>query len=217
MKKIIILLITGFLLTGCNATYEINITNDKIYDTIKIFTDSQNVQNASNAKTEEFSNKIGDWERGYDYYKRELYTTNDSKTGYQYTYDFTYEEYDAMSQLRKCYQDFDFNTGDTITLKTSKEFLCSTYYPDIDNIKITINSDFQITSSNADTQSKNSHTWIITKENYKNKPIIFTIDKNNKASNEKQESTLNFKIIFTYIIFIILIIIFVIRKKSEKK
>ena len=91
MKKIIILLITAILLTGCEATYEINIQKDKINDNIKLYTDSSIVNNATPNQINEFKDKLNEWERGYEYYKRDIYAT-DKITGYNYIYDFTYEE-----------------------------------------------------------------------------------------------------------------------------
>ncbi len=218
MKKIIILLITIILLTGCNATYDITFNKDNISDSIKVYTDSKIVNNATNKQIETFSNELGNWERGYEYYKREIYTT-DKITGYNYTYNFNYEEYDAMSQLRKCYKDFELKyTKDTITLSTSNEFLCSTYYKNINSININISSEYEIINSNSDTQKNNIHSWNINKNNSKNKPIKLTISKKNEYKEEKinKKNKLNIKSLLTLIIFILLIIVLIIRKKDEK-
>ena len=82
MKKIFILLITAFLLTGCNSTYEININKENINDKITIMTSSKNVQNANKTTTDLFTQKLGEWENGHDFYQREIVTT-DKETGYQ--------------------------------------------------------------------------------------------------------------------------------------
>ncbi len=218
MKKIILLLITCFLLTGCNATYEVNITKDKIYDTIKITTNSSNITNADKTTTDKFTKQLAEFERGHDYYKRELFTT-DKLTGYQYTYDFTYEEYTAMSQLRKCYKDFEMTNDNQITIKTSNQFLCKTYYKDVNNIEITLTSEYKVVSSNADKQKGNQHTWIINSNNYNNKPINITIDKNNTNpdTKKKEENKWSLKMILTFIIFFLLILVLIVRKKDEKK
>lgn len=214
MKKILLLLITTVLLTGCTATYDITFDEDIIHDSIKVYTDSKNVNTASKEKLDNFLLKIGEWERGYDYYKRELYTT-DKITGYHYTYDFPYDQYDATSQIRKCYKDFTFTYDNTINLKTSNEFLCSTYYKEVKNIEISITSKYQITSSNADKKTNNTHTWIINKNNYKNKPIIIEIDKNTKAKKETPE--IDLKMILIFIIFILLILVYIVNKKDLKR
>ncbi len=218
MKKIIILLITIILLTGCNASYDINFNKDKIEDSIKIYTSSKNINNATNETTNNFTDEIGNWERGYEYYKREIYTT-DKITGYNYTYNFNYNEYDAMSQLRKCYKDFDLTyTEDSITLNTSNEFLCSSYYKDINNIDINISSEYEIINSNADIKNNNTHTWNISKTNSKNKPIKLTISKKNEYQNTNNDKNdkFNIKSILILIIFILLIVVLIIRKKDDK-
>ena len=217
MKKVLLLLITLILLTGCTATYNINIKDKTIEDSIKVYTDSKKVQNADKKTITEFSEKLGEWERGYEYYKREIYTT-DKITGYNYTYTFNYEEYDAMSQLRKCYKDFKItNENNNITLSTSNEFLCKTYYQEIDKIEINISSEYKITESNADRKENNIHTWNINKNNYKNKPIIIKINKNIESQKEEKNNKNNniFQLLIT-ILFFTLILILIIRKKKNK-
>lgn len=220
MKKIIILLITSLLLTGCNATYNINITNNQINDSIKIYTKNSNVQNATDTMINTFTDQLGNWERGYEYYKRELYTT-DKITGYNYTYNFNYNEYDAMSQIRKCYKDFEFKyENNTITIKTSNEFLCKSYYQEVNSLELNISSEYKIIKSNADIKKDNIHTWKINKTNYKNRPINITIEKNTKYNNnnkDKKNTKMNIQTILTIIIFILLIIVFIIRKKDQKQ
>ena len=214
MKKILLLIITTILLTGCKATYDITFEEEKIYDSIKVYTDSKNVNSASEDTLNDFLLKIGEWERGYDYYKRDLYTS-DKITGYHYTYDFPYDQYDATSQIRKCYKDFEFTYEDTINLKTSNEFLCASYYKDVKNFEISITSKYQINSSNADQVSNNKHTWIINKNNYKNKPIIIEIDKNREAKKEMPK--IDIKMILIFIIFILLILVYLVNKKDLKR
>lgn len=216
MKKTILLLITTILLTGCSANYNINFTKENIIDSINIYENSSLTNKATDNDIQQFQEKLGNWERGYEYYKRELYTT-DKITGYNYSYNFEYNEYDAMSQLRKCYKDFTLTYDDNqIKLTTSNEFLCATYYKDVTNLTIIINSDYKITNSNSDSKNNNTHTWNITKNNYSNKPIELTIDKNETF---EQEETSNISIyqILIIIIFFLLIIVLIIRKKDTKR
>ena len=215
MKKKILLILAILLLTGCKATYDINFDSDKIYDEIRIYDDSVKINQANDKDSDQLFEVIMDWENGYDYYKRELYST-DKVSGYKYTYDFTYDEYEAMTQLRKCYEDFDFKVNnEEISLKTSKEFLCGDYYQDTEEIVINIKSKYEIKSSNADKNSNNTYTWIINSTNYKNKPINFTINKQ-KEYKEPENKKFNFKGLLLVIIFIALIVILKIRKRRNK-
>lgn len=216
MKKIIFLLITTCLLTGCTATYDINITKETINDTIKIEADSTKVNNANKQTTDTFNQKIGEWENGHDFYKREIITTAD-KTGYQYTYNFNFDEYDAMSQIRKCYKDFNLTYDNDIELTTSKEFLCRNYYPQVKTFTINITSEYEITSSNADSIKDNVHTWQINANNYKVRPINIKINKSKMYIPEEEPNYQNIKSIIFIIIFFILVIIFIKRKKDIKQ
>ena len=213
MKKILTLLITTILLTGCHATYDINMTKDTINDTITIMTKSNNVNNASDATTDKFQLKLGEWENGHDFYKREIITTAE-KTGYQYTYSFKYNEYDAMSQIRKCYDKFELNYENEITLSTSNEFLCKTYYPEVKTYIINITSEYEITDSNADYINNNTHTWKVNANNYKNKPINIKINKEKKYKKETTNNNDFIKRILFIIFFIALVVILIKRRKD---
>ena len=213
MKKRIFILILLIMLTGCSAKYDIYFDENKINDEIKIYEESSKVKKANQKETDEFSQKILDWERGYDYYNVELYAEGEN-TGYIYTYSFDYDEYDAMTQLRKCYEDFEFTNGKQIKLKTSKEFLCGTYYPYAKDITINISSKYNITNSNADKKDGNTHTWIINGSNYKSKPIEFTIDKNSEYE-EKVKPKTSKKMVIILVIFVGLILLLIKRKRHK--
>lgn len=122
-----------------------------------------------------------------------------------------------MSQIRKCYQDFDLNYDKEITLSTSKEFLCKNYYPQVKTYTIEITSEYDIISSNADSVKNNVHTWVINANNYKNKPLEIKINKNKLYVKEEEPNYTFIKNILFIIFFIILVIIFLIRKKNIKK
>lgn len=217
MKKTFLLLITTILLTGCQSTYEIKFTKDKIEDTIQIYTDNSIVQSATTKQTQDFQNELGNWERGYEYYKREIFATEEI-TGYKYTYNFDYKEYDAMSQLRKCYEDFNFSyENNKIKLTTSNKFLCKNYYQEVDNLTLTITSDYKIINSNANSKSHNTHTWTINKNNYQNMPIEFEIDKNQTYNAPKEEQEIDILGILSCIIFLLLIIVLIVKRKEKRR
>lgn len=216
LKKIVLLLPLLLLITGCGSTYEIEFTqDDTIKDTISIFEDNDKVERFTKKDEDDFLNKLLDFERGYEHYKRELYTTEDI-TGYKYTYDFTYEEYDAMSQLRKCYEDLTLKViDDKIELKTKGEFLCATYHKEMPYMEITIKSDYKIEDSNANTQDSNTATWKITKNNYKNTPIEITLDKTD--INEEEEKEFPIKNIIIIVLFLIALIYILKNRKKYKQ
>lgn len=216
LKKIVLLLPLLLLITGCGSTYEIEFTqDDTIKDTISIFEDNDKVERFTKKDEDDFLNKLLDFERGYEHYKRELYTTEDI-TGYKYTYDFTYEEYDAMSQLRKCYEDLTLKITDgKIELKTKGEFLCATYHKEMPYMEITIKSDYKIEDSNANTQDSNTATWKITKNNYKNTPIEITLDKTD--INEEEEKEFPIKNIIIIVLFLIALIYILKNRKKYKQ
>lgn len=212
LKKIILILPLAILLTGCGSKYEIEFTQDEtIKDTISIFEDNDIVKKYTTKEEDELLNTLLEFERGYEHYKRELYAT-DEVTGYKYTYEFKYDEYDALSQLRKCYEDLTLNvTDDTIELNTKGEFLCASYYKEMPYIDITIKSEYIVDETNGKLNEDNSVTWRINKSNYKNTPINIKLDKTEIYEEEKQSQIGNIIIILLFIIAIIFII------KNRKK
>lgn len=214
MLKILCLIIILITMTGCSATYEIHISKENtINETIYVYENNKIVDSLSKTKEDEIFNKLLDFERGYEHYKRETYTTEDV-SGYKYTYNFNYEEYDAMSQLRKCYDTLTLNTTNELSIKTGKNFICGSYYPEATSLELVITSDYHIKSSNADKIDNNKHIWTINKNNYTNKPIIISFDTNILVEEENNDSKT--KIIITFIIFIILII-FVLKNRKKYK
>lgn len=217
MKKIILLVTLIFILTGCQSTYEINFTEQNIKEEITISTENKNIKNATQTTINKVNEEIMTWEENYEFYNKIRFST-DEITGYKYTYDFSYDQYNVLSQLGKCYDELTLENDNIITLKTSKEFICSEYHPNVKQVLLTIKSDYKILSSNADTKNDNTHIWIINKSNYKNKPISIKIDKTTKNTEkeEKKESKLNLKMILVFIIFFILVGYLIInRKKSQ--
>ena len=212
MKKILLLLITLLLLTGCKATYNIDF-NEKIEEEIKVYVENDVIRNATQKQSEDFYIKLDDWERAYEYYKREKYTDADY-TGYKYTESFDYKDYDVLTQLRKCYDDFTFTKDKYIELKTSNEFLCASYYKDVDSLDIRINTKYFVENSNADEKDGNTLIWHINRVNYSKKPIILKIDTTKKAK-VVNKFKIDIKFILTISVFIILIIAFIITKKKR--
>jgi hypothetical protein len=214
MKKIILLTLI-LLLCSCSANYKIVIEDNKIYDEINITEKSTIVNSANQEQMDSFEEQLIDWERDYDYYTRELFTENDL-TGYKYTYDFNFEQYDTLSQISKCYEDFKVTyNNNSFKINTSNDFLCGTYYDNIDKLEITITSQYKVLNSNADKKVDDKYIWIINGSNYRNKPINIEIDLS-EESEEKPKRKLNIKAIIFITIFILLIVINIVLKKKEK-
>jgi hypothetical protein len=216
MLKRLLLIPILLIITGCGSKYEIEFTeNNTIKDTINIFEDNKIVKNYSKEDEDKLLNQILDFERGYEHYKRELYTT-EKVTGYKYTYEFKFEEYDALSQLRKCYEDLILEENDKeIKLTTKGEFLCKTYHKEMPYIDINIKSNYKIKETNGKTKDNNVVTWRIDKNNYKNSPIQITYNKKELIEKEKKSKA---GIIIRIILFIGAVVFVIInRKKFTKK
>lgn len=213
--KIIIIIFLITILVGCKAEYNINIDNNNINEEILIYENSKIVNNLTDQESNELGDIILDWERGYDYYNRELYS-KDNNTGYKYTASFKYDEYDYLSQISKCYDEFKVTNKNTFKIETSKNFLCADYYEGVKELKINISSSYNIVSSNADIKDNNKHTWIINKNNYTNKPIKFEISRVKQTKETtKYHKKFNYKLVLTTILFLVLLLIYKKTKRTK--
>lgn len=213
LRKIIFLGIVSIFLSGCTSKYEITLNEDSIEDNIYIMAPSEVINNLKEKEMDNINEYILDFERGYEYYKKEL-DTDTTNTWYKYNYDFKYEEYDAMSILSKCYDKLYVENENEITIGTSNEFLCKSYYP-MDEYQIIIKSDYKNISNNADEVVNNSYIWNIDSTNYKNKAISISFSNKELESTKAKNNNLVKLIISLGVVGILLGVGFVLKKKKN--
>lgn len=223
MKKIFILFIMCFMLTGCTTELTIKIDDKKIYEEFKIYDLKSNVY-TDGIINETIKNNIEDFEREYLHYDiEELEESN--IVGRIYKYDDELEYWDGVSLLRQCYESFNFSkTNSRITLNTSEEYRCGEFYG-ANEVKVVVESDLTLESSNADKVEGNKLIWNINEKNSKNKSIKFSfklIDDDEKiiVDEEAQNNEIVAENYFKYILYILgiilLIAVVVIYEKIKK-
>ena len=173
MKKIKLLCIIGLLIlvSGCDATYHIEIVNDRVVEnSTYIFAPGNSMEPPLDQANEYL----------YEYFENSdiLYSRNyqNLSSGYGITSnnEYSLEEYIDESQvLRSCYVATNFNqTDEYITLKTTDQFQCFDDFEGLERVNLTIKTNHKIKEHNADEVNGFEYTWNITKENSENKPII---------------------------------------------
>ena len=212
MKKIYLFVLT-ILLTGCSSTYNITVDENKIDEHLKISIPTNLVN--ENTLQEQLEAQLGNYNIDY---------TNDSNNYYvDYTNNYDIGNYFDSKLINLCY-DTSSNkiTDQQIKITTSSQFRCI-YMDDgvqMDSVDINITTQLKVIENNADEVNKNTYTWHINKNNYQNKPINITIQKN-KTTTQTVKSVVskipNKEIIILSLgLIIVSIILYRIIKRKQK-
>ena len=230
MKKMLMLLIFAFLITGCSVNYELNI--DKQLNL------SENI--ILNATTDTDVQKILDFNQyipiniefdepvifkekadGVQYYNINKKSDN-SSLKFNYSYDV--DEFNFNIFAKSCYQYvtvMDQDNEKELLLSTSREFLCFDKYDNLDDVTVTITSKYKLKETNADEVSRHTYRWFINKGNAKDKYLYLLLNTGEKDLN-LWERILEGDFTNTFTIFLAVfliggIIIFLFKKKGDRR
>lgn len=195
MKKLMIVLVFVLLLSGCEATYTVEISKDKFEDHTKIYDESIKYQKAieSEEQKEQIINTLYEFEKVNPFsFEREFFEEN-LVSGFSYTSTFPiHNGYDNWPSLAgQCYPYYDFYTKDNILIiKTAPNFTCFQKYNKLDKVNVEIKTNYHVLSHNADHVKDDIYTWELNKENTLNeilyKPIMMQIEYTEKENQEKK-------------------------------
>jgi len=226
MRKIILLFISMFILTGCTAEYELIYENEVFNEYLKVKT--KKTENLIDEIDKyyikdylvDYKIDLGDMTE-YEYiskygkgYGKEL--INDSEVyglrlGYNYDEKYNYLNSSIVYTLFR-----NFNIDDNFINASSINNIFE-IYPYLSEIKISFKTDYNIVNSNADEIKDNILYWNINKDNYLDKKIFIEYSKKEKLIAE--DGYLNssiIKYILMGLIIIILITIPIIYEKIKK-
>jgi len=208
--KIVILVFCLLFLSGCSATYEINIKDDKIIENLKVIETNKTifdkVNDAGWTIRDSFNSFLERDEFSVEEYKvRSL--ENEDQLGIEYSSSAS-ESILNSSVLNQCYTNPTLNkVDDIVTIDTGTNFDCYDLYENLDSIKIVLKTNHKIVSTNADLVDGNSYIWNITKDS--NKQIVISYyDSIVSNSIDYKILILGFSVLVLFGIFIY----FVIRK-----
>ena len=207
MKKILLLIISVFLLSGCEAVYNVKIDEKTISDELVI--------NALNKKYGEITNKAMidyNYENfnlavdadtpgypelfsrldGYNYYNKEKIDNSDAY-GLRFTYTFDMDKYEKTYLLLPFNYRSVTNSKDRFSFSSGNPEGNSLFksYPDLDKLTVNVTSYYQVIESNADAVNDQTYTWVFTKNNYENKTINIVVDKTSKYSKLRDSKLSN--------------------------
>lgn len=208
MKKLCCLFVCIFFLTGCNATYDIEIYNDTVKEDMEFISMDSSVWesevqygltyrelllSSADYPYPAFNNTIVDENDtikidGVEYYDNKL-ISNSYELGQKLSYHkFTLDNFNESSIVKKCYQYFNvIEEEDNIVLSTSLKNLCFDEYPILSNITVNLKTNHKVVSSNADSVDGYHYTWDINRNDKDDAAILITLKKDEYIFNYENE------------------------------
>lgn len=179
--KVLILIFITFLLTGCNVDYKLNIDDEfNLEETTMI----EATTNFETTKFNEYNSylpvdiKVADYslikekKDGINYYNLDK---SDGNLTFDYIFDIS--NYKNSMIAGSTYDNILVTKADDVlTLSTTSEFLPFDSYPNLDEVKITITSNYEFIKCNGDVVGKHECVWNIDKDNAYNKNIFLRLD-----------------------------------------
>ncbi len=223
LKKIILLLLTIFVLSGCQVKYDLEFKDDSLIENINISLDKK-LENQINGlkKFKAYANFDNKYQ---NLYNSEFYEKGSSFVA-NYNFNYNFDQFRYATYINTCFDAFSFleQNGEYI-ISTSEGFKCMVFeYSKVDSVQVNIKSNHVVIESNADVVDNDVYTWNIDDDNASNKRIYI------KFGNVKEytllekigmyikENILMISIIFGILITIMLtlsIIIFISKKNNE--
>ena len=202
-NKKIILLLLSFVMCGCTARYNLDISDGKIKETATIYATStetyvgDNTANllkyaagsprvSLNLKNKNVYDNLGQVSEvsGVDYYDMSFNdNTLIATTKYNIEHFRKAVETPAYVALFES-----SNRNDIQTIKFSNINSFGTYNT-LDNLVVTINTDYKVTYTNADSVNGNTYTWNVNRSNYSKKVIEISFEYKSTESQSSEEKT----------------------------
>lgn len=203
MKKIIMLLLITFFITGCeiNSDYTLEILSDTIKESASVTLKENDYDKANylndvfSISTEYYDNEN---ERGASIIKKikteELKATYDMSGSFDKTikndnitlnYNYNNDDYKVSKIFNYCFSETHYDsTDDYYAIKGYSQFKC--LYKE--EIKIVIKTDYRVIDSNADEINKNEYIWYFDEDNYMDHELYIQVSKQlkRKANNNWQ-------------------------------
>lgn len=182
-KRVIVLLILSFLLTGCSITYNLEIDGDDYIESTSALGDYAvdnyrafeiySTKPIPLSKLDPVQSESDEKIKSINYYDIED-ISKDDYFGLKYSGKFGKNKvsFENSSILSFGVGNFNFKTEDNIsTIEVPVGIKLFEQYDSLDEIVVNIKSKYEVLENNADEINNNTYTWYITRSNYKNKSI----------------------------------------------
>lgn len=180
MKKLkfLILFLLIVFLTGCDVTYNLEITEDTITESAS-FLLPNTPENFSITEQYLKSKRRAymDESKTTHYYEQKQIQDEDN-VGINLKYIYPADKISDSSLINYCYDGSYITRNEDEIIINTKERISCLYMDDntnFDSLTINIKTDLEVAENNADKVNGNVYSWVITKENYNNHPINMKI------------------------------------------
>jgi len=181
VKKISLLLILLFFVTGCGMHYEVELKDGMITENSYVTILNQDIKGGSVYKT--FDEMIMKYDPIHDFlptYNTEEILDSPSST-LKISGEYYISDYQNSVPLGLCYKNVSTSQdGNYFELRTDRKFTCFDDYEELDSVKVTFKTDRKVVSHNADSNKNGVYTWNITPDNASYKPIELKVDTSKK-------------------------------------
>lgn len=235
--KHLFLIIIIFLISGCTAEVNLNITDSKVNESVDIIF-YQNVIYSKDLIRTSFRNYIPAFAKdsivdteedlpnaNTEYYQKEVTDLGDGyKFNYSYNFDIT--DYENSTTMKNAFKVSNINVDhgtNQIKISTDSDgIIYFNDYPMLEEVIVNIKTDYLVEENNADKVSNNTYTWVFTKDSKKS--INMTINKekvNNKITTNilkaADSNPLIAIIIITIVLSLIIASILLAKNKKNNK
>ena len=165
IKKIMFILIMMFIISGCEAVYNLDI--DELYSESVVITptsDAEATQFKSAFDEIKYTSHLTDdydpeeeAPEGVEYYTKSISETGALTLGYK----FNMNNFNDSRLANTCFPSFLFIKGKHLRFNTVADFDCYTDYPELEKVTINIKVKGEVYNHNADSVNGNIYTWTI--------------------------------------------------------
>ena len=188
MKKMIMISFIVFFITGCSTNYNIDLVDDKIIEYMDVSV-QKNILNSDSELKNTIDSYYNDLPKMLDDLKK--YSSadfsynkinDDTYYGFSYRREYTFDKYYSSPLIYQCYTDSDVTREDNLlSISISGESNCFNAYKWLDEVNINLKTKYYVLSNNADRVDGYTYTWVINRNNYRNKDISVNIDLSSKS------------------------------------
>ena len=202
-KRLFLLILLSFLLCGCTANVNITINDNIVSERVSIveapygdasisdiasqyrkyvpaFKDTIIVDTMPDAK-----------EDGVKYYRQSGTEVNGSYNAY-YQYDYNFREFKNSTSINSAFKSstvqYDSYEKTILFSTESSGMVLFDSYPQLDEVKINITTNYKVLENNADYNSGNVYTWVFNKNTKKGVYLLLEDKEGKSVKTDNQES-----------------------------
>lgn len=230
--KYFILILIIFMMCGCTAEVNLEISDSQVRESVDI-TFYQNAIYSKDIIKSSFRNYIpiyatdvivdAEEDRPFpniNYYEK---SETDLGNGYKfnYKYNFNIDKYEDARTVKDGFRSYVISLNEnnhTISITTDNNgLLYFDDYPELEEVKINIRTNYKVLENNADSVNGNIYTWVFNKDS--NKSIDMLIDTSNSNNSFVIIETLNnvFPIVCIVIVVFVVFLLLLLKNKKNNK